>query len=660
MVCCASLFVAIGCIEHPQSGLSVQSAVFSTLTFLLRQDISLKSTITVIFAFMLLNYAVAASLPGQHPPVPGPEKSATAVQGPAPVAVSDDDESDTDEDDAAEAANDEAARKSEASLPHVPLTSELLYDILAADFAYQGGYWQSAYNSMMELATKTRDPRLAKQAAEIAVKAHHIDKAMAATKLWHQLAPESEEAEKFYLAFLVLGDDLPDARPIFEKRLSSAAPGDRGIVILQIQRLLDAAKNKPLAFSVLEDVLAPYSSMSESHIALSLLSFSNGDRARASDEAKKALAIRPDSELAILTLAQTLADSSDASGVLASFLSSYPNSRQVRIAYARMLIGQKQYDKARVEFEKLLTMQPHDPLSLYSLGILAMQENDIRGAERYLNDYLEALNYQQKEDHDVYQVLFLLAQIAEEQGDHATALKWLDKVERDSGNSEPYYRAQFKSAEIMAKQGNINGARKLLSALHAETPAEKEQIILAEAQILREVNKHQESFAVLSAGVEQFPENVNLLYDYALAAEKLDKLIVMESSLRRIIALDPANFQAYNALGYSLADRNVRLPEAYALIEKALKLAPNDPFIMDSMGWVLYRQGKFGEAEEKLRQAYKLRPDAEIGVHLGEVLWETGQRDEAQKLWAEAAKKDPKNELLKSTLKRLNVQKVQP
>ena len=622
----------------------------------------MKSTITVIFAFLLSNYAyaVAAPLTGQHAPASEQEKSAAASKMSATVAVSDDDEGDTDDDDAAEAASDEAARKSEASLPHVPLTSELLYDILAADFAYQGGYWQSAYDSMMELATKTRDPRLAKQAAEIAVKAHHIDKAMAATKLWHQLAPESEEAEKFYLAFLVLGDDLPDARPIFEKRLSSAAPGERGVVILQIQRLLDAAKNKPLAFSVLEDVLAPYSSVPESHIALSLSSFSNGDRTRASDEAKKALAIKPDSELAILTLAQALADSSEASGVLASFLSSYPNSRQVRIAYARMLIGQKQYDKARGEFEKLLTMQPRDPLSLYSLGILAMQENDIRGAERYLNAYLEALTDQQKEDRDVYQVLFLLAQIAEEQGDHASALKWLDKVERDSGDSEPYYRAQFKSAEIMAKQGNINAARKLLSSLHAETPAEKEQIILVEAQILREANKHQESFAVLSAGVEQYPDNVNLLYDYALAAEKLDKLAVMESSLRRIIALDAANFQAYNALGYSLADRNVRLPEAYALIEKALKLAPNDPFIMDSMGWVLYRQGKFGEAEEKLRRAYKLRPDAEIGVHLGEVLWETGQRDEAQKLWAEAAKKDPKNELLKSTLKRLNVQKVQP
>ena len=605
----------------------------------------MKSTINVILTILLSACAAGAPLSAQSSESAPQQKRSVSTEMKVPA------------DAAAKPAADSSPEsgKEDKSLPSVTLTSDLLYEILAADFAYQSGQWQPAYAAMMEIAEKTRDPRAARHAAEMAIKAHHIDKSLAATRLWHRLAPDSEEAERFYIAFLVLGDDLMEAQPIFARRLSEAAPSARGILILQIQRLLAAAKNKSLAFAVLEDVLAPYSSMLEAHVALSLTSFSNGDQARAIQEANKALAIKPSSELAVLTMAQAITDPVESSGSLAAFLATYPQAREVRIAYARMLIGQKQYDKARSEFEKLLESRPHDPVSLYSLGILSLQGSDTKSAERYFTDYLESMTLQQRETRELHQVLFLLAQIAEEQGDHETALKWLEKVESEGDDSGAYLRARFKSAQIIAKKGDVSGARKLLAALPAESLAEQEQVILAEAQILRDVGQPQESFAVLAAGVEQFPDNVNLLYDYALAAEKLDRLDVMESALRHIFTLDPANFQAYNALGYSLADRNTRLSEAFILIDKALKFAPNDPFILDSMGWVLYRQGKLPEAEEKLRQAYQLRPDVEIAVHLGEVLWASDQKDEAQKLWAEAGKKEPNNALLKETLKRLNI-----
>jgi Flp pilus assembly protein TadD len=201
----------------------------------------------------------------------------------------------------------------------------------------------------------------------------------------------------------------------------------------------------------------------------------------------------------------------------------------------------------------------------------------------------------------------------------------------------------------------VPGARKLLGTLKTEDPAEQAQAVLVEAQLLREAGKNQESFTLMEQGLKRFPDNTEFLYDFALMAEKMGKTEVMEKSLRQVIAKAPDNQHAYNALGYSLADRNVRLKEAYALIEKAQKIAPADPFIMDSMGWVQFRLGKLDEAEAQLRKAYELRSDPEIAVHLGEVLWKKGQQDDARKLWREAKAKDPKNDALKSTLARLRV-----
>ena len=179
--------------------------------------------------------------------------------------------------------------------------------------------------------------------------------------------------------------------------------------------------------------------------------------------------------------------------------------------------------------------------------------------------------------------------------------------------------------------------------------------MLTEAQIFREIKKPDEALNVLKKGLVQFPNSTSVLYDYALTAESLGRYTDMEASLNKIIGMDPYHQQAYNALGYSLADRNIRLEEAYGLIEKAMKLSPDDPFITDSLGWVLYRQGKLAEAEKQLRRALELRPENEIAIHLAEVLWVSGQQQEALSLFKQVKSREPKNELLKETLIRLNV-----
>ncbi|HWX03030.1 tetratricopeptide repeat protein [Collimonas sp.] len=536
----------------------------------------------------------------------------------------------------------------EEHLPAVPLTKEILFKVLSSEIAFQRGNWQSAYVTLLGAAQQTRDPRLARRAAEMALSAKQAGEALVAIRLWRELAPDSEEATQYYLGFIMLSNNLAEAKPILEKRLLDAPPQARGVMMLQIQRLLTRAQDKAGAFTLLEQLVTPYTAMAEAHLALAQQAFSSGNTARAKEEASIALNLKPDSELAILTSAQ-VADSTEVEKILTDFLKKYPGSREVRVAYARTLIDQKQYEKARSQFEILLKGDKQDPTTLLALGLLNAQIGDTLAAERYLSTYVDQLSKHPDEARDNTQALLILAQISADRNDIDGALKWLAQVEP----GDAYLDAQLRRAQLLSKRGDLDGARRVLAEIDTNGEREKTQVTQVEAQLLREANRPQEAFKVLETALKAQPDNPDLLYDYAMAAEKLDNLSAMETALRKLIAIAPGNQQAYNALGYSLAERNIRLPEALTLIQKALTLAPQDPFIVDSMGWVQYRLGNLQEAETRLRTAYGLLPDPEIAVHLGEVLWVKGQKTDAQKLWREVRQKDPQNDALKSTLARL-------
>lgn len=544
-----------------------------------------------------------------------------------------------------------SAEPVEDALPSVELTDELLFRLLFAEIAFQRGEWQSAYITELSAAQQTRDPRLARRAAEIALGAKQAGEAMSAVRLWRELAPNSAEAMQYYLGFILLSDNLDEAQAILAQRLTDARAPVRPLLILQTQRLLGNAKNKDGAFAILEALVAPYLALQESHIALALNAFLKGDAVRANSEARTALAIKPSSELAILTLAQVTPDPAEAGRILTRYLDAYPKATEVRTAYARSLVEQKKYDLARRQFQVLLAQQPTNLTDLYALGMLAVQTNHLPEAEQYLAKYLKALAVAPDQERDPSQALLVLAQIAEDRNDPEAALQWLAQV--DSG--EGVLTAQIKRAQIVAKRGDVAEGQRILREIRPAGEREQTQLILAEAQILRDANQGAAAFTVLNDALKRYPDNTDLLYDYAMVAEKANNLEVMEKALRRVIELAPTNQNAYNALGYSFAERNIRLPEAYVLVEKALTMAPEDPFIMDSLGWVQFRLGKLKEAEDLLRRAYAVRPDPEIAVHLGEVLWVRGQKDDAHKLWRDANTKDPKNDTLKSTLARLRV-----
>ena len=545
-----------------------------------------------------------------------------------------------------------AAPVAQDPLPDVPLTGDLLFRLTRAELEFKQGQWQSPYVTMMALAQQTRDPRLAKRASEMALAAKQGPEAIAAIRLWRELAPNSDEAAQYFLGFAVLGDDLSEAEQIFAHRLQTTPPAGRGLAMFQMQQFLLRAKDKAAAFALLDRVLKPYGDLMESHLVLAQSAFAAGDSARARSEAQQAATLKPDSELAALTQAQVAPDMDAATKVLTDFLKHNPGAREVRAAYARVLIDNKQYDPARQQFLVLLKDQPDNLATLYALGVMAMQSNDANGAEGYFKKFLTVLDAHPSDERDPSKVLLILSQIAEDRGDFDGAAQWLDKI--DESDPHLYLTARLKRAQLTARKGDIDGARKQLAELKTDDADDQSQIIQTDAEILRDAGDNRTAYTVLENAVQRYPGNPDLLYDYALAAEKIGRLDVMEQSLRQVMAAAPDNQHAYNALGYSLAERNVRLTEAYALIDKALKMAPDDPFIMDSMGWVQYRMGNLDQAEQLLRRAYALRNDPEIAVHLGEVLWVKGDKSGARKIWLEARAKDPQNDALKSTLARLN------
>lgn len=546
-----------------------------------------------------------------------------------------------------------AAPQEPDGLPKVELSSDLLYKLTKAEMEFKSGQWQGPYVTMMVAAQQTRDPRLARRASEMALAAKQGGEALAAIRLWRELAPDSDEATQFFLGFVVLTDKIEEAEPIFAERLANAPAGARGVALFQMQQILSRSNDKLYAYSMLTRLVQPYLDMFEAHLVLAQGALSLGERDRAIGEANKALAIKPNSELAALTLAQVTGEPEAAGKVLAAFLQKNPDAVEVRGAYARLLVEQKQLEPAREQFQLLLKSAPDNLGALYALGIVALQLEDTKGAEQYFKRFLAVLDKSPGDTRDPFKALMILSQIAETRGDTAGAIAWLDKV--DNSASSGYVEARLRRAQLIARGGNLDAARKALTEIETDDPASQAQVLLVDAQFLRDAGYVQSAYTVLENALLRFPDNPELLYDYALLAERLDKLDLMEASLRRVMALAPDNQHAYNALGYSLAERGIRLQEAHALIEKALRMAPGDPFIMDSMGWVQFRMGNLAAAENALRRAYAVRSDPEIAVHLGEVLWQKGDKAEAQKLWREAQGKDPKNDALKSTLARLNV-----
>lgn len=524
------------------------------------------------------------------------------------------------------------------------LTAEFLYKYLVAEVAGQRGDLATAGSIFYDLASSERDPRLAERAAKTAAYGNIPSLTMPAVKLWAELDPSSNEAQQAMTEMFIAAGKLADAEPYLAKLLQKDETRAGGF--LYVNALLSRSADKKGVLSLVQSLASPYPALAEAQFAIAQSAWA----AKQDDVALQALnnaeALKPGWNVAALLKGQVLFGKSPQAALdfYQDFVKKHPEANEIRLNMAKLLVSQKQYEAAKKEYPTILESAKTSPSKnsadvTATVGLLSYQSNDYLAAEVYFRQALE-LGFKDADQLYIYQ-----GQTAEKLNQEAAAITYYNKVNPGSH----YLEAQLDLASVIAHTQSIDKAIEQLDAIDDLTTEQQIIVIQAQASMLSKAKRDQDSFDLLDKAVKNLPNTPELVYDYALAAERVQRFDVMESELRKAIAAKPDFAAAYNALGYSFADRNIRLDEAITLIEKGLSLSPNDHFMLDSLGWAHYRKGHLDKAIGYLQQAYKFSQDPEIAAHLGEVLWRKGQYDEAKKIWSEALSADPKNEVLQAT-----------
>ena len=524
------------------------------------------------------------------------------------------------------------------------ILARTVFQSLIGEFALQRGDIKLGVDAWSDLAQRTRDPKVIARATEVAGLARQYDRALELTKLWLEVEPDSVKAKQTESSMLIMANRIDDLAPQLAAVLEQDKP-NIGSNLLQLNRLLARHSDKKAVQNLVDRVAAPYDALPEAHLAMAQAAANAGDILRALSETEKALLLRPDWEAAALARAQLQAKQSNLTAIdsLSDFVERNPTAREARLTLARLLISEKQYNESRKHFERLIKENPDNPEVIYPVAMLALQQGDTVTGRTQLEKLLTT-DYPDKST-----IHFFFGQLDQEQKKPEAALEQYRQVT----SGEQYVPARARAAQILLQQGKPEEARELLHSSRSSTPSEQTQLILAEAQLLREAGKLNDSFIVLEMALTSQPDNPELLYETALTAERIGKPEILEMHLKHLLKLMPDHAHALNALGYSLAERNINLPEARVLIKKALSLMPEDPFIMDSMGWVLYRQGELAQALKMLEKAYSIKADPEIIAHIAEVLTAMERKDDARSRLNDAAKQFPDNEVINGALKKL-------
>lgn len=546
----------------------------------------------------------------------------------------------------------------QARVPAALLDAALFYEILIGEILYRSGDRETSYTLLLEAARRSNDEKLYQRATDIALQSRSGESALSAAQAWKTAWPASREANRYILQILIALNRIEETAAPLKQELDSTPAPAKAASLLALPQLYRRASDKPLAATVVEKALVndltDPSSGPAAWTAIGRMRLLSDNKTGALEAAQRAQNLDPLSDgPAVLALELLEGGTTQAEPLLRRYLEGQPTP-ELRMAYARLLLELQRYAEARQQLQRVTQDKPDLTQAWLVQAALQFQDGNLDAAEASLQRFTALAkpgSGSEVNGTSMTPAYLLHAQIAEKRGDYASAESWLNRIDND----KDLFSAQTRRASLLARQGKLTQARALLRSIPAATEEARRMNMMAEVQLLRDARAFEEAYALQEKVVAQTPDDDDLVYELAMLADKTGRHEVMESLLRQIIQRKPGYHHAYNALGYSLAERGIRLAEARELVLKALSHAPEDPFITDSLGWVEFRMGNLEQARRLLETAFKTRPDAEIAAHLGEVLWSIGEKDRAIAVWKEGAQLNTDHETLRETLKRLGV-----
>ena len=559
------------------------------------------------------------------------------------------------------------------------LDASLFYQLLIGEIELSASEGSTAFLVMLDAATKTKNEQLYKRAVDMALQVRAGGQALIVVQSWRKALPASRDAHRYLIELLVVLNRSPETAEPLRSLIRLTPEAERPGLITSLPRFFERTGDRKLIPEILTDALQPYldapATADASLVAIGRSWQAAGDSARALEYAQRAHARDAGAEGPVLLALELLPTTTDAEPIVQGYLKAKPQASAVRMFYARALGMSQRYLEALAQVDRVTRDDPVQSAPWLTLGALHLELRQPKEATVAIKTFIERIQATppsstpakpptaspsltnedggvvESDDRGLTQAWLMLAQAAEQQGNFKAAEAWLAKVDTPARALE----VQVRRASLLAKQGRLTDAVELIRRAPQASDDDARAKLLAEVALWREAREWAQAADVLKRGNERFKDDSDLLYEQSMMEEKLNRIDEMERLLRRVIELRPDHEHAHNALGFSLADRGLRLPEAKALIVRALELAPGEPFITDSLGWVEYRMGNRDEAIKQLKRAYQSRPDPEIAAHLGEVLWVNGQHDEARRILREGKSRDQANDVLRETVVRLKV-----
>lgn len=546
--------------------------------------------------------------------------------------------------------------------PAINLSAELLYRILASEFAAQRGRYDIASQDYLDLAKDTSDPRLAKKAFQLAIVDRNMRRAQLAAQEWAFLAPGDPEAVASSLALAASNGQTAGMALALRERIAKA--GDKSLAIGQALGIVSKLNDKKVALEILDQALeSNVRDLPVAHLALSDAAWAAGDVNRALAEANHALVLDPNSEPAAQRVLEygMKDDPVVALRSAYAFIDAHPDARKLQLLLASHLVDRKDFDGALALVRRMRQASPEDFDLLYTEAEVDFRAERYEQAKVLLNEYINVQTQRRQSiadkasnaASDASDARLLLVKIAEKQEDLNEAIRQLGLID----DPTLVFQARVHQAVLQGRLGNIPQARKIIDGLKTTNRQEQTVKALTMASIYRDAGRTDLAVDLLVKADKSMPNSSEIKYDLGMLYERQGKYDDFEKMMRRVIELEPDNANAYNSLGYTLVEQNTRLDEAQDLLEKALQLEPDSPFILDSVGWYFYRTNDLPAALEYLQRSYDLMPLGDVAAHLGEVLWKLNRHEDARRVWRTGMEKEPGNEALLKTLERFKVKK---